>query len=63
MKSPELTATTAPTLVTPQERDRPSGSKMHLVRELLSPYRLVGSLLSCSPWWSRPQRLLPRPGH
>ena len=39
MKSPELTATTAPTLVAPQERDRPSGSKMHLVRELLSPYR------------------------
>jgi ABC-type multidrug transport system fused ATPase/permease subunit len=39
MKSPELTATTAPTVLAPQVADRPSGSKMHLVRELLSPYR------------------------
>jgi ABC-type multidrug transport system fused ATPase/permease subunit len=39
MKSPELTVTTAPTVLAPQMRDRPSGSKMHLVRELISPYR------------------------
>jgi ABC-type multidrug transport system fused ATPase/permease subunit len=39
MKSPELTVTTAPTVLAPQVADRPSGSKMHLVRELLSPYR------------------------
>jgi ABC-type multidrug transport system fused ATPase/permease subunit len=39
MKSPELTATTAPTVLATQVADRPSGSKMHLVGELLSPYR------------------------
>jgi ABC-type multidrug transport system fused ATPase/permease subunit len=39
MKSPELTATTAPSVLAAQVRDRPIGSKMHLVREMLSPYR------------------------
>src|SRR6266481_9344700 len=61
MKSPELTATTAPTVLAPQVRDRPSGSKMQLVRELLRPYRgwvtiillamLVETALSlAAPW-------------
>src|SRR4029434_2011386 len=39
MKSPELTATTAPSVLAAQVRDRPIGSKMHLVREMRSPYR------------------------
>ncbi len=39
MKSPELTATTAPSVLAAQVRDRPIGSKMHLVGGMLSPYR------------------------